>query len=86
MTDDSNPGVREAAFQGFAGLLVVLGKPVVNEFFQKLDKHKQKKIEDSIASVVIPEANVAPKPISRTAPVQPRAQPVQDGLPVPKGN
>lgn len=46
--------MREASFQGFAALIVVLTKPVVNEFLQKLDKHKQKKIEDSVPTIVVP--------------------------------
>ena len=71
--DDGNPGVRDAAFQGFAGLIVCLGKQAVNEFFQNLDKHKQKKIEEFMSNVVIPTPEV--KLVASTAQVTPNQAP-----------
>lgn len=56
----------------------MLGKPAVNESLQKLDKHKQKKIEDLVPTITIPIPES--KPIARPAPVQSRPAAVEQSF------
>jgi hypothetical protein len=88
LMDDGNPGVRDAAFQGFAGLIVCLGKQAVNDVFQKLDKHKQKKIEESTSNVAVPTPEVktvTTTTTSRPAPPVPMSQRTEARREIPEG-
>ena len=49
--DDRSLAVRDASYFAFATLSVILSPSTVHDFYSKLDKHKQKKIDDCIPLV-----------------------------------
>jgi cytoskeleton-associated protein 5 len=85
LIEDSDPIVRDTAYESFGTMISFVGEKAVQGFLAKLDKIKEKKLRDFIPATPPPQAvAVAAAPPPMTTPIQLDLEDLEDAAPAPK--